>query len=57
MGHFDGGHGRIEPLVAALRARPVDRLFERVAGQNPERYGDSVSAATCPNPLAASPAT
>ena len=37
--HFQGGSGTFGSLIAYVTARPVDRLFERIAGEQSEQDG------------------
>src|ERR1700682_5769305 len=39
LSHFDGREAGLETFVAALQARAIDGLFERVAGQNTKDDG------------------
>ena len=41
IGHFDGGHRRVETFVAALGASPVNGLFHRIGSENAERNRNS----------------
>jgi hypothetical protein len=57
IGHLDGRHGRVKPLVAALSPGAVDGLLERVVVSTPKATGTPDCIEAWAMPFAASLAT